>query len=524
MTTTFNASRNIVLSTLAGAAIAAPALAQPFETAIGTEGVDVLDDTVWVQQHPAGLAPGPVSTGWTGTSDGIFADDIYVVQQDGAGAYVWDTILRTPGREQGNEIVISPDGYTVVAEADSPPGFPPGLEIVLTRLDFFGVPTWSRRYTGSAFIGDTQGGADLIQVTDGSLAASGRAAAPAVPVFQAPIAFRTGPFGAPLWANYYFDPAIGTESFGSFADIQEYRTATGEIHFICTGYLADFDGDPSTRDTLVVRLDGAGFVVWSNLYRFPYGEEGLGVEIAGNGEIIVTGLEHSDEYTSFMMRLDPAGGLIWYNRYFGFDAVDGSVREVGGSRIATVGVGPTPIAGDSEALLMQTTATGAPFSTLAYGGDRREAGDALDISEDGFVIGAHTESFAFGAEDFYVLRTDAGGKTGCEQERQVDFQPVQPELVQLQLRGLEAPQNITWQWEYEQPMFPIEQVCDTGGCPTCAAEWAPPFAVSDFSDIIAFLGAFGACDPCAAALAPPVASCDFSDVIAFLATFGAPCP
>ncbi len=191
---------------------------------------------------------------------------------------------------------------------------------------------------------------------------------------------------------------------------------------------------------------------------------------------------------------------------------------------STVGVGSTPVAGDSEALLLRTDGAGIPIGVSAYGGDRREAGDAIDLTPDGFVIGAHTDSFAFGAEDFYTLRTDLAGKTGCEQDRQVAFDFFQPQIIELQLRGLEIPQNLTWQWEYLKPELPIEEVCDTGGCPDCAAEWAPPFAVSDFSDVIAFLTAFSACEPCAAALAPPVASCDFSDVVAFLATFGAPCP
>ncbi|MEZ6242449.1 MAG: hypothetical protein R3B57_05340 [Phycisphaerales bacterium] len=523
MTNFRKTSRSFVLGALAGAALAAPASAQLFETAIGRPGAfvnDVLDDTIWVQQNPAGLPPSVVSAGWLETT--AFSNDIYVIQQDSAGAYVWDTLLRTSSREEGNEIVVSPDGYTLVAEAATPPGFPPGLEITLTRLDPFGVPIWSRRYTGSAFIGDTQGGADVYQVSDSTLVASGRVAAPIVPVIQAPVAFRTGAFGAPLWANYYFDPAIADATFGSFADIHEFRTADGEINFIATGYLSGPNGDTASRDTLVVRLDGAGVVLWSNLYRFDYGEEGLGVEVTANGEIVVTGLEHSDAYSSFMMRLKADGSLIWYKRYFGLDAVDGSVREVGGSRLVTVGVGPTPNA--TEALLLITDPAGMPIGVQAYGGDRDEAGDAIDTTPDGYVIGAQTDSFAFGAEDLYTLRTDFSGKTGCEQPRQVGWDNFQPQLVELQLRGLQIPQNQTWQWEYQQPQLPISPVCDTSPCPSCACEWAAPFNVCDFSDVVAFLGAFGANDPCACSLAAPLNVCDFSDVVAFLTSFSAGCP
>ncbi len=56
-----------------------------------------------------------------------------------------------------------------------------------------------------------------------------------------------------------------------------------------------------------------------------------------------------------------------------------------------------------------------------------------------------------------------------------------------------------------------------------AADLAAPFGTLDFSDVVAFLGAFGAMDP-AADLAPPVGVFDFTDVVTFLGAFGAGCP
>ncbi len=60
--------------------------------------------------------------------------------------------------------------------------------------------------------------------------------------------------------------------------------------------------------------------------------------------------------------------------------------------------------------------------------------------------------------------------------------------------------------------------------PGCGvADLAPPFGQLDFSDVGAFLIAFGSQDP-SADLAPPIGSFDFSDVVAYLAAFGAGCP
>lgn len=62
-----------------------------------------------------------------------------------------------------------------------------------------------------------------------------------------------------------------------------------------------------------------------------------------------------------------------------------------------------------------------------------------------------------------------------------------------------------------------------GILPQCVADFAEPLGVLDFSDIAAFLTAFGAMSP-EADLAAPIGVHDFSDVVAFLAAFGAGCP
>ncbi len=55
------------------------------------------------------------------------------------------------------------------------------------------------------------------------------------------------------------------------------------------------------------------------------------------------------------------------------------------------------------------------------------------------------------------------------------------------------------------------------------ADLAEPFGALDFTDVIAFLSAFGSMDP-AADLAAPIGVFDFSDVLAFLTAFGSGCP
>ena len=61
----------------------------------------------------------------------------------------------------------------------------------------------------------------------------------------------------------------------------------------------------------------------------------------------------------------------------------------------------------------------------------------------------------------------------------------------------------------------------SGGCNV--ADLAEPFGVLDFSDVVAFLGAFDQMES-GADLAEPIGTFDFSDVVAFLGAFAAGCP
>jgi hypothetical protein len=67
----------------------------------------------------------------------------------------------------------------------------------------------------------------------------------------------------------------------------------------------------------------------------------------------------------------------------------------------------------------------------------------------------------------------------------------------------------------------VIRVTESNAC--SPADLAEPFGMLDFTDMLAFLGAFGAGQP-VADLAEPFGTLDFTDVLAFLTAFGAGCP
>ncbi len=103
--------------------------------------------------------------------------------------------------------------------------------------------------------------------------------------------------------------------------------------------------------------------------------------------------------------------------------------------------------------------------------------------------------------------------------------------------GVQGPGGVSLFWLVESDTANIARVelagsISAGGgygiddvalCPGCPADLAEPFGQLDFSDVLAFLTAFGAMAP-EADLADPFGSFDFSDVVQFLVYFGAGCP
>ncbi|MFI4897108.1 MAG: GC-type dockerin domain-anchored protein [Phycisphaerales bacterium JB059] len=78
--------------------------------------------------------------------------------------------------------------------------------------------------------------------------------------------------------------------------------------------------------------------------------------------------------------------------------------------------------------------------------------------------------------------------------------------------------GLEWSVVYAPTQVRLE--VSAGACP---ADLAEPFGVLDFTDVLAFLTAFGSEDP-VADMAEPFGVFDFTDVLAFLSSFSAGCP
>ncbi len=247
------------------------------------------------------------------------------------------------------------------------------------------------------------------------------------------------------------------------------------------------DGD---FDCYVQRLDAAGVNVWpANGVQISTeaGRQQLAPAVAiapgGDAMVFYRNMDGAQNFQSInVQRIDVGGARALGANGVALTPFDTQFKSP--PRAASVGGGVAgivdrqPVLGNTDGVLemMRVDTSGALLDASIIGVSTAVSSKgrlSLASSGDGSLISAWTDDRA-GNRDVFAQRINADGSLG-----------------------------------------------GAGGCNE--ADLAEPFGSLDFSDVVAFLTAFGAMDP-AADLAPPMGVFDFSDVVAFLGAFGAGCP
>ncbi|MEZ6242450.1 MAG: hypothetical protein R3B57_05345 [Phycisphaerales bacterium] len=507
----------ITIAALLAAATTAPALAQTYERIIGDPDEQRSEWVVSV--HDASGNHGSAHAGFNYDGSDF---DIYLARLKPDGTTLWDTRLGTPASfESASRIErsqTSDDGFLVSGNS-SFFGSTGAVRysIALTRLDANGNMLWSHAYAGdSGDVGlDVLSGQSLLcgQIQLQPFADRGA------------VVHSIDAFGVPIWGKYYADALAGPSTLNSFSDIHFVDEPDGSRSIVAVGSTIPA---LSSSDTLVVKLDMTGAVLWAYVYGpSNHSDFALGLEPAANGDLLVTGYskESGEGGGAYVMRLTSNGTLLWWKDYRGIYPSN-SIHEEPSGAIVIAGTTWDINSPIQDLALMQLDAFGNVNWVKRYGGQNSEYGEAVDLSPNGYVLSAWSRPANNVPFNLYALAADANGNTGCENDWSVVVIPRQHFYSGHLFEGHDLPDSFDLPFSQSWPNNPNTSFCDesTPFDPTCPSAWAPPYNVSDFSDVIAFLSAFSVNDPNAAALAPPLSLCDFSDVVAFLAGFGSPCP
>jgi hypothetical protein len=198
-------------------------------------------------------------------------------------------------------------------------------------------------------------------------------------------------------------------------------TASEFAHAVCPtddgGYL--FCGGTESFgagdwDVYLLRTDAGGDTLWTRTYGGVGRDLGAGLAPVPDGGFIVAGETASygaGDYDIYLLRIDADGDTLWTRTYGGAEHERGSgiIRTTDG-RYAVCGRTSSFGAGDHDAYLVLVDVDGDTLATRTYGGAQTDIAFSIrQTSEGGFVLGGVTSSRGAGSYDHWLVKTDAQG-------------------------------------------------------------------------------------------------------------------
>ncbi len=217
---------------------------------------------------------------------------------------------------------------------------------------------------------------------------------------------RLNSTGGVVWARTY-----GGESVEQGSDVQVLSNGD----FVVAGYT----GSVPARDwdAYLLRVTSAGVPIWARVYGSVNSDYFNSVEVAGNGDLIVSGM--TAVYTAsgadmLLGRIDPLLGNPIFMYHYGTSAYENAYRaiELANGNIAVAG-STRGYGGGSEGAILTTSSTGTYLNSYYYGGGTSTGVDEFyDITQlsggDLMVTGRfQNPTGGFGGNDLYVGRVNS---------------------------------------------------------------------------------------------------------------------
>ncbi|MDX2360818.1 MAG: T9SS type A sorting domain-containing protein [Crocinitomicaceae bacterium] len=271
---------------------------------------------------------------------------------------------------------------------------------LLPSLSSYSQGTFHKYYGGSA----EEYGYSFKETSDGGFVVCG----------------RTFSFGTGGWEGYVLKldsdgDTLWTKAYGNvqYDEIQDIET-TSDGGYIMTGHTWTTDW---AGDVYLIKLDAFGNIEWDQTYGGATGlsDKGYSVKQTSDGGYVVSGT--TETYGAggddvYVIKTNSTGAIQW-TRTIGTAGTQEAGREIqqtsdGGYVIA----GYTDGSGTSflDVYLVKLNSSGVVQWSKTYGGSSYDfAYTVEETSDNGFILGATTNSFGAGDWDAYLIKTDSTG-------------------------------------------------------------------------------------------------------------------
>lgn len=403
------------------------------------------------------------------TADGgyLFCGDLYqcnncllsdgiVIKTDANGDTSWTRIFGGAREDGFSKLVQTTDGNYVVAGGTTSWGQQAtsqvyGYYVYLVKVDTQGDTLWTKIYGGTnTDLWHNNDLWDIIATPDDGLLISCMVNTSVPGSNQNVLLIKTNSKGDTLWTKLY----TGLGGGATIMDIKQ----TGD-----GGYI--FVGSTAPDEALVVKIDSLGIIQWQRTYGGSQTDWFSGIEIANNGDYIVSG--NSSSFTSntnvnyiYNLRLNSLGDTIWskvygpvFNQRFLNKINDSTYFVTGLSGTSHGGILGMKIDGLTGNILFQKEYSGT--GNVNY----------TNITNDGgFIFGASTVDFGSGYSEGIVIKVDGNGNSGCYEYAIGENVLPAPTIVQTaSLQTAYFPINIARTQTQVSRGFKIGTVCTTVG-------------------------------------------------------------
>jgi len=299
------------------------------------------------------------------------------------------------GLERANSIQQTSDGgYIVTGRTDSLDSG--NYDLWVVKLNSDGTIAWQKAY-GS--LGPDSGGS-IQQTLDGGYIVTG-------------FAYPFGNRDDLCILKLNSDGTIAWHKlFGGWSEEVGYSIQqTSDGGYIVAGIAESFSGN-GYSDIWILKLNGAGTVVWQKIYGTEYIETGYSIQQTLDGGYIVAGYTENAGGNMWILKLDSNGTVIWQNTYGGtLSDFAESIQQTSDGGYIVAGFTQSYGAGGYDMWILKLNSNGTVAWQKAYGGPIDECAYSVEQTSDGgyIVVGTTGSFFEEPYQDVSVLKLDSNG-------------------------------------------------------------------------------------------------------------------
>jgi len=300
--------------------------------------------------------------------------------------------------EEFNSVLLLDGGDYLVAGGVS--SFGAGRQDAwLMKLDPAGQPLWQKAYGGP----EDEEALSLQKTADGNFIMTARVESFGAGGMDLWV-LKLDPAGQPLWQE-----TIGGKDW-------DYAPALKPL--AQGGYLVA-GGSGSWRagnnDLWVLKLDEQGKIVWQKTYGSDQWDYAAAVlPLADGGCVVVGGTQSfgAKDFDGWALKLDPHGQVLW-QKMIGGDKEDRfyAILLTADQNYLIAGATASFGAGSSDVWVVKLNPAGQILWQKTYGGKSEDKAFSIQaVSDGGYLVLAHSQSFGPGASDAWLLKLDANGQ------------------------------------------------------------------------------------------------------------------